>query len=203
MRFQPATLGLLLCSITAWACAPVLSPSTSSSSALDPTLRQSTYIEEGNLVALIVSTRPTRFRLSRDYIPLEIAVVNKGLEKLSLTPESFTLVAGGKEYAVAGSEELRKNYGSVDVDRNFLEAGPAVASRFSSYTLVPSNMTPGFDQPIARDRVFLPRFSYIHDVIYFPRPPGEIVSQPLELFLRAPELPNPVFVRFEVRGKKR
>jgi hypothetical protein len=63
-------------------------------------------------------------------------------------------------------------------------------------------MTPEFDRPIARDRILLPRFSFIHDVIYFPRPPGLGAGQPLELFLRAPELPDPVFVRFDIRGKQ-
>lgn len=176
------------------------SPSDSSSG-LDPKLSQFTYIEEGDLVAFAVSTRPTRYRLDRKFIPLEIAVANKGLPQLSLTPESFTLVdAQGKQYPAVGRDELSRGYGSTGVDRRLGEIAAVFNSKFSSYTRVNSNLSPSFDRPVPRD-VFLPRFGYIVDFVYFPRPEGEIVNKPLELVMRAPELPDPVFVRFEIKGK--
>src|ERR1043165_9096545 len=77
----------------------------------DKKLSRWSYIEEGNLVALVVSTRTARYRLDRSYIPLEVAVVNKGMEKLSLTPESFILGGpDGKRYPVVGRDELSKGY---------------------------------------------------------------------------------------------
>lgn len=169
---------------------------------MDPTLARSTYIEEGGLVALVVSSKPMSYRLDRPFIPVEIAVVNKGLSSLTLTRESFTLVDDrGREYPAVGRGELSRGYGSTDVDRRLGEAAPFVAHRYASYRLVPSNLTPGFDAPIQRDRLFIPRFGYILDFIYFPRPDGDLAGRALELVLRAPELPDPVFVRFVAKGR--
>jgi len=188
-----ATLGIV--------CAACVVGGARNSGSSDPKLARSTYIEEGRLVALVVSTKPMRYRLKRSFIPLEIAVVNKGLPSLSLTPESFTLVDGqGRRYPVVSARELTREYGSTDVDRRLAEAAPFVRQRFATYRRVPSNMTPGFDAPIARERPFIPRFGYILDFIYFPRPDGNLVDAPLELVVQAPELPEPVFVRFTMQG---
>src|SRR5207249_11508232 len=79
--------------------------SGSSPERTDKKLSLYSYIEEGNLVALIVSTRPARYRLSRPYLPIEVAVVNKGMEKLSLTRESFILSGSdGKRYPAFGRD---------------------------------------------------------------------------------------------------
>jgi hypothetical protein len=195
-HWLPATGGVLM--LVAAACA-VRNPSPG---VLDPKLARSTFIEESELLALVVSTRPMRFRTDRPYVPLEIAVVNKGLESLTLTRESFALVDGeGRRYPLATREELSRLYGSTDVDRRLAEAEPFVANRFSTYRRIPSNLTPGFDDPIGRDRLFIPRFGYILDFVYFPRPEGALVGQPLELFVTAPELPDPVFTRFALEGR--
>ena len=50
-----------------------------------------------------------------------------------------------------------------------------------------------------RDLVALPRFGYMLDMLYFPAPSTGVKGHTFELFLQAPELPDPVFVRFEVR----
>lgn len=189
--------------LVAAACAPVLQPSgtTVEAGRLDPKLALSTWIEEGTEVALIASTRATRYRLSQRYVPIEVAVVNRGLEGITLTRESFTLVdAKGNRYPLAGRDEVAEGYGgSVDVDRrNFSEAAPIVLGKYQTYTAVPSNFSPGFDNPIGRDRVSLPRYAYILDFLYFPTPTGYADGEPLELLLSAPELENPVFVRFTV-----
>lgn len=166
---------------------------------VDPTLRQSTYYEEGSLVALVVGARPARFRLSESFIPLEVAVVNKGLDALTVTPESFTLVAAdGKRYPMASRDELSRLYGNTDRDRVLGEAEEALRSRYASYRRLPANLTPSFDRPIARDRVSLPRFGYLYDFLYFPRPEDAALIEPLELILSAPELEDPVFVRFAI-----
>jgi hypothetical protein len=176
-------------------------PARKSDPRLDPTLRLSTYIEEGALVALVVSTRATRLRLDQQFIPIEVAVVNKGLPSLTITPESFALrTVDGREFPVVDRQELLRGYGSTDNDRRFPEAGPAVETRFRSFNRAPSNMFPGFVDGIPRTRVLVARFEYMVDVIYFPRPAGDLHAVPLELSLRAPELDDPVFVRFTIRG---
>ncbi len=198
---------LLILGATAWGCAPAIQPESVrvTSGNLDPTLALSTWIEDGEQVALIVSTRATRYRLKLAYVPIEVAVVNRGLKSLSLTRESFTLVdVRGHRYPLAGRKELATGYrGSVDVDRrNFTEAAPIVFGKFQSFIRVPSNFSPGFDDSIALDRVFLPRLSYVLDFLYFPKPEGYVQGEPLELDLAAPELENVVFVRFTVVGAK-
>lgn len=185
-------------------CAPVLRPNetTVEEGRLDPKLAQATWIEEGSQVALIVSTRATRYRLQQPFLPLEVSVVNRGLEGLTLTRESFTLIdARGNRYPMAGREELSEGYGgSTDLDRrNFTEATAIVLGKYQSYSYIRSNFTPGFDNSIAIDRVALPRFSYLLDFLYFPTPPGFVEGEPLELLLSAPELGDPVFVRFTVQ----
>ncbi len=45
----------------------------------------------------------------------------------------------------------------------------------------------------------LPKFGYLVDFLYFPRPKTGVLNQRFELFLDAPELPDPVFVKFEIR----
>jgi hypothetical protein len=49
-----------------------------------------------------------------------------------------------------------------------------------------------------KDSVAIPRYGYIIDYIYFPRPKTGVVGKRFELFMNAPELPDPVFVKFAV-----
>jgi len=165
---------------------------------LDRKLSQSTYIEEGKILALIVGTRVTRQREERPYIPFEVAVVNKALASLSFTAESFTLVdSEGNRYSTVGFEELKKDYGNVDIDRRLEEVAPTVRGTYQAYEEIPSSLTGSFDRPIVQ-KMFLPKFSYMSDMIYFPTPAGGVKGKRFELFLNATELPDPVFVKFEV-----
>lgn len=201
-RARTCYAAAMLCGAAFVACAL---PSRTSEIGLDPKLAPTTYIEEGRQLALLVSTRAARHRLERDYIPLEIGIVNKSLPGLTVTPESLTLVGpDGQRYPAVGARELRGEYGSTDVDRNLGEMLPFLLQRFSSYDRVPSNFTPGFDNSIALDDVPLPRFSYIYDWIYFPRPDvDELRGQPLELELKTREMEDTVFVRFAIGEPRR
>ena len=200
IRMWMRLVGLLLVGVVLAACAERRVEGTKTPS--DPKLSRFSYIEEGSLVALVASSRPTRYRLSRAYVPLEIAVANKGIKTLTLTRESFTLRDDqGKQYPAVGRDELSRAYGNTDIDRRLGDAGSFVNRRFASYEVVSSNFTPGFDRPIARDHIQLPRFSYLLDFLYFPRPEGDLAGRALELVMRAPELPDPVFVRFRVEGQ--
>ena len=97
---------------------PACSTARRAPSDLDRKLSQSSYIEQGKLMALIVGTRVTRLRENRPYIPLEVSVVNKALASISFTAESFTLVdSEGNRYSPVGFDELKKDYGNIDIDR--------------------------------------------------------------------------------------
>lgn len=172
---------------------------------LDRKLSTFAFIEEGRLVTLIVGTRAARDRDETSYIPLEIAVANNGLRTLTLTRESFTLIdEQGQRYPMATARELIENYAFLDWDRRLGELQSITFNKFSALARYPSKFSPtemartSF-QDIVRDRVSLPRYGYIIDYIYFPKPETGIRGHTFELFLDAPELEDPAFVRFNVR----
>ena len=174
-------------------------------SGFDPKLSTFAYIEEGDLLTLIVDTRATRDKDGSNYVPLEIAIANHGLRKLTLTLESFTLIDGeGNRYPAAGPRELLEGYGMLDFDRNLGELEGIVFNRFAAMPRYPSSFSPTRTVSIGttglvRDLVALPRHGYLIDFLYFPAPSTGVRDQSFELFLDSPDLVDPVFVKFEVR----
>jgi hypothetical protein len=174
-------------------------------SGFDRKLSTYAYIEEGEIVTLIVDTRPARDKDGRTYVPFEIAVANHGLRRLQLTLESFTLLdKDGNRYPAAHPRELLQNYEMLDFDRGLGEIEGITVNRFGAMARYPSNFSPTRTLSvggtnIVQDVVSLPKHGYIIDFIYFPAPRTGIRDQPFELFLDSPDLPDPVFVKFEVR----
>jgi hypothetical protein len=169
---------------------------------IDPKFALSSYIEEGKSVAFIVGARPAGIVSGEGYMPLEIGVVNKGMGVLHLTAESFTLVdEEGNRYPVVSSVELYREYRRVDTDRKLGEIFPIMRGKYETFDVVPSNFTPSFNFPVELPTPVLNRYTMMYDLIYFPRPEGGIRGKRFELFMNAPELENPVFVQFRVKGK--
>jgi len=173
---------------------------------LDRKLSTFAWIEEGNLVTLIVGTRAARYRDESNYMPLELAIANRGLKQLTLTRESFTLIdEQGNRYPAASPEELIGGYEFLDLDTQRLaELDEIIFNRFAAFTRYPSKFSPTRTpvpgrSNIVRDLVSLPKFGYLVDYVYFPRPATGIKDHRFELFVDAPELVDPVFVKFEVR----
>ncbi|MBZ5639285.1 MAG: hypothetical protein LAO51_11100 [Acidobacteriia bacterium] len=174
---------------------------------LDRKLSTFAFIEEGKLVSFIVDTKPTRYREQGGYIPLEICVANRGLKKISLSRESFTLRdQEGNAYPCAEPKELMDGYEFLDLDRQLAELNEIVFNRFGAFVQYPSKFSPTrlapastLDSTLVRDTLGLPKFGYIVDYIYFQRPKTGVVGKRFELFMRAPELPDPVFVKFAVQ----
>jgi hypothetical protein len=172
--------------------------SSAPSPSTDPKLSLSSFIEEGNLVGLVAGAKLTRIRAGREVIPVEVAVANIGLPGLTLSPESFTLRdAHGGRYALVSRQEL-EGYGSTDLDRAQQELPPLVRGKWNGFRPVFMNFTRSFDEPTVTQPLAMPRFSYGVDILYFPRPEGGVRGKVFELELAAPELPDPVFVRFAV-----
>ncbi len=169
-------------------------------SGLDRKLDMFTYIEEGDLAALVVSTHATRYREKDAYIPVEIAVACKELNNLTLTRESFTLIDElGNKYPLVPSQELLDNYDKQDFDNRLSHVLGVVIHKFELYTPVESNFAPErFSTRIVYDKVELTKFSYTVDMIYFKQPATGIKGKKFELFLTAPELEEPIFVKFMV-----
>ena len=171
---------------------------------VDRTLTTHSYIEEGNLVTFIVDTRATGIRAGDNFIPLEIAVANRGLKNLTITRESFQLIdEDGNRYHVASPQELIANYEFLDWDRRLSELPGIVDQRLAVYHRYRSKLTPTreFDvSGVVQDQVDLPQWGYLIDFIYFPTPKTGVENRKFELFLETPELPDPVFVKFVVRS---
>ncbi len=164
------------------------------------------WIEEGDLVTLVVNTKAARYREDAAYVPLEIALANTGLRRLTLSRESFTLLdAAGNRYPLASPRELLENYTYLDMDADLRELGGIMSgNKFAAFSRYPSKFSPDRrvergESDLVRDRLTLPRYGYIVDQLYFPRPAGDLVGGRFELFVDAPELENPVFVKFEVK----
>ncbi len=174
-------------------------------SGFDRKLSTFAYMEEGDILTLIVDTRPARDKDGSNYVPLEIAIANHGLRNLTLTLESFTLIDGeGNRYPAAGARELLENYGMLDFDRNLGELEGIVFNKFAAMPRYPSHFSPTRTvtvggSTLVRDFVVLPRHGYLIDFIYFPAPKTGVRDQPFELFLDSKDLAEPVFVKFEVR----
>lgn len=168
-----------------------------------PSFSRSSAIEEGTDLALVAGWRPMRARYDAAFVPLEIAIINKGLPALTITRESLVIEdESGRRYPVATPEEVRRAGLVPGLDRRLGEILDVVAGRFPTYERVPSNFTPGFDDPVARDPLVLPRFAWAYDIVYFPRPQEGVRSCMFTLLMTAKELPEPIVCRFRVDGRK-
>jgi hypothetical protein len=173
---------------------------------VDRKLSTFAYIEDGKLVTFIVDTRATRYREKEKYIPVEISIGNRGVKQLTLTRESFTLAdEKGGRYPCASPKELLTNYDYLDLDRNLSELNEIVFNRFGAMTYYPSKFSPTRRAggpgalSVVTDTVQIPRFGYLLDVLYFPQPTTGLKGHKFELTMTAPELVDPIFVKFEVK----
>ena len=206
MRRGPVRVGiLLLLGALLSSCATRQPVRGQEARGFDRKLSTFAYVEQGDIVTLIVDTRVARDKDGQPYMPLEIAVANHGLRKLTLTRESFTLIDGtGQRYPMASPRELLQGYDMLDFDRNLAELEGIVFNRFGASARYPSNFSPTRTglvgrSSLVRDLVALPKHGYLIDFIYFPAPKTGILNQPFELFLDSGDLEDPVFVKFEVR----
>lgn len=174
---------------------------------LDRKLSTFAFIEEGKLVTFIVDARSTREREGERFIPFEIAIANRGLKDMTITRESFTLIdSEGNRYPCASPRELLEGYDPLDFDRRLAELDGIVANKFSAMTRYPSMFSPVRDSTVrpgtstlVRDALSVPQFGYVIDYIYFPKPKTGVMGHRFEIFLTAPELSDPVFVKFVVK----
>jgi len=173
---------------------------------VDRKLSTFAYIEEGKLATFIVDSRATRYREKDNYIPVEIAIMNMGVKQLTLTRESFTLVDDkGNRYPCASPKELLDNYDFLDLDRDLEELEGIVYNRVGALTRYPCNFSPTHfavrqgQSRVVIDRIQLPKFGYVLDMIYFPMPVTGLKGHTFELAMTAPELTDAIFVKFEVK----
>ena len=132
--------------------------------------------------------------------------------EIPLTPDSTLNAECGADYAARRSSTTgrcaRPSTWSTTRASPLQRTAPSLGSlgRVANFTRYPSLFSPVTDpvassqgSTIVRDAVTLPRFGYLIEFIYFPRPAGGIVGKKFELFMESPDLKDPVFVRFIVR----
>ena len=198
-------LGLVAVVLTLSACATRQPMTGQTAPDVDRKLSTFAFIEDGKLATFIVDTRATRYREKDKYIPVEIAIANRGVKTLRLTRESFTLAdEKGARYPCASPKELLDNYDYLDLDRNLSELEEIVFNRFGAMTYYPSKFSPTRrpgegPRGVVTDSVELPRYGYLLDVLYFPTPTTGIKGHRFELTMTSPELTDPIFVKFEVK----
>ena len=166
---------------------------------LSPTLAPMVFKEEGALVLMTAGVNATRFHGDDPFIPLEVWLANKGVEpSLKVSRESFYLMdTFGKRYGMAGVEEVLRLQRGLSLDRQ-LNSASFTGSKFDGYRLIPTAFFPILGATIINDRAELPKFAYMADIFYFPRPDGDLGGGIFELHLLAKELPQDIFVVFEV-----
>jgi len=163
-----------------------------------PTMTRGVHFEEGNLVFFAVNVELARFRLEEDLLPLEIAVANKGLTKLTVSPEGITLRAigeGGQAWPVAQPEESASQNLRSSFDRKLMPVSfeEVVRLRFPIYTYVPSTFgLRGGNKSMSRTAE-MARRTWTMAQVWFPNPGGELKGKLFEVWLEAPELDDPVF----------
>lgn len=167
---------------------------------LDTKLSKFAFIEDGRLAAFIVSTQATVFRENERYIPIEFCIANRTLDELAIRRESFTLVdEEGNRYPVVEPRELLDGYSFLDQDRQrFSELFSLVSTRFSAFDAFPSKLSPTRSGRPVQDLTSVPRLGVAIDFLYFPAPKTGVRGHRFELFLDAPQLEDPLFVRFRV-----
>lgn len=184
--------GLLACASTA---------DREDTAGLHPKLSDTAYIEKGDLLTMIVDTGIAYGRPDQEIFALEIGIANLGMESLTLTRESFTLVDGtGRQYAPIQKSELTEMNYNRRTDLRLARLLPILQARWLSYSPLRSNFSPGFAFPFEREEVYLNRYTWIYDTLYFPNQFESVRGKRFALLLSAPELYGDIVLNFRVPG---
>lgn len=167
---------------------------------LDQKYDQFTYIVESDTVSVGVAAYVARFREKEDYMPLEIGIANKMLDKLTLKRNSFILIdEDGNQYSLTPVKELLENYHKQESDLQIVHITQISRSLFGGLDQVQSNFQPGrVSDKLVTDKVELPKWYYMIDMLYFPRPATGIKGKKFTFRINTPELAQPIQVRFRV-----
>ncbi|HET6373499.1 MAG TPA: hypothetical protein VFG76_09330, partial [Candidatus Polarisedimenticolia bacterium] len=150
-----------------------------STTSVSPKLSTFVFQEDGKLYLLTVGVNAARFHDKDPFVPLSVALVNKTTTPLSITRESFTLVdpVGGNRYGLATVDEARRQ-GKQVYDRQLMDVDH-LASKLEIFGRLPSNFFPY--EGLLNDQIELHQFQYMFDVLYFPRPEGQLLGKTFEL----------------------
>jgi len=205
MRLQRSVAWIVV-AMTVLAAGCVMSRSTApgttpSEPVASETLAPSVFYEEGKLIFLGVNVHIARFKLEDDLVPVEIAIANKGIEQIRVSPEHITLRSlDGEAWPVASAEESAGSSLRSSFDRKLMPVPfvDLVKLRFPNYRHMPSTFNLRRGNMSMTRAVDMRKHTWTLAQIWFPNPGGELKGKLFEVWLDSPELPEPVFttVRF-------
>jgi hypothetical protein len=146
----------------------------------------------------------TGVRLNEPYVPMVIAVYNRAKRQATLTRDSFRLIgADGRDVRVPGVKELRQAYDKLTMDRRMMStAGIPVGTWLRRDRMAPSNFFPGMGSAgggTTIDHVAMPPLYGMIDLIYFERPKGLALGQPVILEVKPEGWEEPIRLRIRVK----
>ena len=158
------------------------------------------YKEEGQLVFLNVGVEAARFVEEEKYFPLFIALANKGVPTLVINRESFTFEDSfSRRYSPLPVSVIQTEYRRQQFDlRLFRQNLSFTGTSTDRYNMFRSNFYPSVKPGVINDRIPLPRFGYLNDILYFPVPEEGIHGGPFRLYFKTSELEESVVVVFEI-----
>jgi hypothetical protein len=164
------------------------------------TLAPAIFYEDGRSVFFGVNTGSARLGARGVLVPVEIAVANKDLPKLTVNLEGFTLRSGDERWPAAPVEESAGHRLRADFERRTQPVSfrEVLRTRFPIYReLQPNAARTPSDRSLAR-QVELGQHTWVHAQVWFPHPGGDLKGRTFEVWFAAPELEDPIFttVRF-------
>lgn len=146
----------------------------------------------------------TTLRLEEAYVPMVIAVYNQAKDEATVTRESFRLVGtDGQAAAVPGVKQLRTGYDKLNIDLRMIStAGIPLGTWLRRSRLVPSNFFPSMISSrggTTIDHVTMPSLYGMVDLLYFERPRGLALGQPVVLEVKPEGWEEPIRLRIQVR----
>lgn len=165
-----------------------------------PTLAPSIFYEEGRIVFLGVNTGLSRFNTDDELVAVEIGIANKDLATLTVDLEGITLHEEGKRWPAVSLRERAGHRLRADFERRMQPVSfeEVLQLRYPGFRRLAPNVGGGSgDRSLART-VGMARHTWLLTQVWFPHPGGDLSGRVFEVWLSAPELPDPVFttVRF-------
>ena len=163
-----------------------------------------TFKEQQGRITVLLDSLPASFRDDQAYIPIPVAIGLQGYgDGIIITPETFILVdQAGLAHPAASYGELVRGYSKLRFDGSLVQGRPVTSQQFVFCRLLPSSFyPPGPGRKV--ERVHLDAYTWIRDVIYFPRPDSGLGGV-LALRLSGGGVDPPLEVRFRIplRGVK-
>ena len=184
-------------------------------------LAQFVYIEEGTDLIVTVGVRGAALREGEPYFPLEVSLTNKEKKTTwKVLRESFVLFDDdGQRYEMPTQPELQSGYDKRTQDTRFFSARSFTAGKHEGFRQVESNFFPDPVIGVSRaadttsgpegvasrstsltsiETVELTYRSFLEDVLYFPRPVGDLIGRRFTLEFRATGLDDPARIAFRI-----